>query len=173
MIEAHIVGMYLPGLFSADLMAWTGPWLLMALGAPIITAGNAILFAGGTMQVRSHTRCAPALAVGLCWSSQHCTCCLQAAGSSSCEVPLPNVRHYAVLTWHTLLLQIFMPAMTLVGVGWNFAYVAASTLITGGRLSWPTVASLLCDVPCYCCCTAHGVAVAIQQVWCPAALLHQ
>lgn len=130
MIEAHIVGMYLPGLFSADLMAFTGPWLLMALGAPIITAGNAILFAGGTMQVRGRTRCAPP-AVGSSWSSQHCTCCRQ-AGASSCEVPLLSVRHYATLTLHALLLQIFMPAMTLVGVGWNFAYVAASTLITGG-----------------------------------------
>jgi hypothetical protein len=43
--------MYLPGLFTADLIKLMGPHLMMALGAPIITAGNAILYAGGTLGV--------------------------------------------------------------------------------------------------------------------------
>ncbi len=39
--------------------------------------------------------------------------------------------------WRCLPLQVFMPAMTLVGVGWCFSYVAASTLITGAPGSLP------------------------------------
>jgi hypothetical protein len=48
--------MYLPGLFTADLIQLIGPHLMMALGAPIITAGNAILYAGGTLRVRRGPR---------------------------------------------------------------------------------------------------------------------
>jgi hypothetical protein len=50
-------------------MGLTGPHLLMALGAPIITAGNAILYVGGTMSVSAAAggSCRPPGRVGV-WS---------------------------------------------------------------------------------------------------------